>query len=487
MSVAYTQRKRWRNHSGNQAVEPLRVYRPGTLAELREIVATAASDGVTVRAVGSGHSWSDVALTEGYLLETHGLARPLPVDCLRAGWDEPVARDEAGMRLRDLNQLLADQGRALLQMGGYDAQTVAGVISTSTHGSGIGLGPLPDFVRSLDLVAADARVHRIERPDGPTDPEVFAREHPDWELHQDDETFDAAVVGMGCMGVVYAATLAVTEAYWLTEVRELSTWSRVREQLPTALAGNRHYEVYINPYAGHDGEHRCIVCRRNPADSRRRRSVDRLRRHWWIELLSHLKVTGLVGLAIDRANPDGAPARIDQMLGFLADNEYSGPSYKVLNIGAANLLPAYSSEIAVPMTGGRHLEAVDRLIAVADRHRRLGRAYHTGLISLRFVRASPAYMSMMYGGDTMTIELILMNQTEGGLALLSAHEDALYAVGGRPHWGQVNTLCDERVRELYPCYDRWLAVRERFDPDGRFDAPFTKRVGISDGARAAAR
>jgi hypothetical protein len=279
----------------------------------------------------------------------------------------------------------------------------------------------------------------------------------------------------------------VTDAYWLTEVRELSTWSRVRPQLAAALAGNRHYEVYINPYAGSDGEHRCIVCRRNPADARRRRSLDRLRRHWWIELLSSLKVTGLVGLVIDRANPDGAPARIDQMLGILADNEYSGPSYKVLNIGAANLLPAYSAEIAVPMAGDRHLEAVDRLIAVADRHRRLGRAYHTGLISLRFVRASSAYMSMMHGGDAMTIELILMNQTEGGLALLSAHEDALYAVGGRPHWGQVNTLCDEVLHELYPRYDRWLAVRERFDPAGRFDAPFTKRVGISDGARAAAR
>jgi FAD/FMN-containing dehydrogenase len=330
-------------------------------------------------------------------------------------------------------------------------------------------------------------MHRIERPDGPTDRAVFAREHPDWELLQDDDVFDAAVVGMGCMGVVYAATLAVTEAYWLTEVRELSTWSRVRPQLAAALAGNRHYEVYINPYAGSDGEHRCIACRRNPADPRRHRALDRLRRHWWIELLSRLKITGLVGLVIDRANPDGAPARIDQMLGFLADNEYSGPSYKVLNIGAANLLPAYSAEIAVPMAGDRHLEAVDRLIAVADRHRRLGRAYHTGLISLRFVRASPAYMSMMHGGDAMTIELILMNQTEGGLELLSAHEDALYAVGGRPHWGQVNTLCDEVLRELYPRYDRWLAVRERFDPDGRFDAPFTKRVGISDGARAAAR
>jgi FAD/FMN-containing dehydrogenase len=482
VSVAYTQRKRWRNHTGNQAVEPLRLYKPGTLAELREIVATAASDGATVRAVGSGHSWSDAALTEGYLIETHGLGRPLPVDCLRRDrHGERLVRVEAGMRLRVLNQVLAKQGLALAQMGGYDAQTVAGVISTSTHGSGISLGAFPDFARSLDLVAADARVHRVERADGPTDADGFAREHPDWELHQDDDTFDAAVVGIGCMGVMYAATLAVTEAYWLTEIRELTTWSRVRPQLPNALAGNRHYEVYINPYPGEDGEHRCIVCRRNPADARRRRTLDRLRRHWWIELLSRLKVTGLVGRLIDRADPDGAPKRIDQMLGILADNEYSGPSYKVLNIGAANLLPAYSSEIAVPLD--RHVEAVDTLIATADRQRRLGRAYHTGLISLRFVAGSSAYLSMMHGAETMTIELILMNETEGGLELLAAHEEALYALGGRPHWGQVNWLTDERVRELYPRYDDWQAVRARLDPEGRFDAPLTRRLAIRATAR----
>jgi FAD/FMN-containing dehydrogenase len=355
------------------------------------------------------------------------------------------------------------------------------VIATSTHGSGMSLPAFPDYARSLDIVAADARVHRVERADGPTDPEAFAREHPEWELHQDDVTFDAAVVGIGCIGVVYAATLVVTEAYWLTEVRELSTWSRVRGQLPKAIAANRHYEVYINPYAGDDGEHRCITCRRNPADPRKRRTLDRLRRHWWIELLSRLKIIGLIGLLIDRASPDDAPGRIDQQLSILADNEYSGPSYKVLNIGAANLLPAYSSEIAVPFD--LHREAVETLVATADRHRRLGRNYHTGLISLRFVAASSAHLSMMQGRDTMTIELILMNGTEGGLELLAAHEEALHALGGRPHWGQINWLTDETVRELYPRYDDWLAVRARFDPEGLFDAPLTRRLALPAAAR----
>lgn len=481
MSVVFQKRKRWSNHTGNQSVEPLRIYRPATLGELREIVRTAEADGVTVRAVGSGHSWSDVALTAGYLVRTDRLAAPLQLERVRRGWDGGrLVRVEAGMRLRELNRELDGLGLALTQMGGYDAQTVAGVLSTSTHGSGIELGPIADFVQSLDLVAAGGRVHRVERADGPTDVATFARTHLDWELHQDDHLFDAVAVNMGCMGVIYAATLAVEDAYWLTEVRELTTWSKVRGQIAAGVRGNRHYEVYLNLYPGAaDGEHRCVVCRRNRTpDPGRRRATDRLRRHWWIELASGSKVIPFLGNLVLDVLPDSAPRRTDQLLGFLADNEYSGPSYKVLNIGAANLLPAYSSELAVPAD---ELRAVDRLIEVAARHRELGSQYHTGLVALRFVRASPAYLSMMHGRDTMTIELIQANDTEGGYELLGAYEDALYELGARPHWGQVNTLTGshDTLRRMYPAYDRWLEVHDRFNASGVFDSPFAKRVGIS--------
>jgi D-arabinono-1,4-lactone oxidase len=156
-------------------------------------------------------------------------------------------------------------------------------------------------------------------------------------------------------------------------------------------------------------------------------------------------------------------------------------SYRVLNIGAANVLPAFSSEIAVPMDG-RHLEAVEAIIEVAAAHRRLGEVYQSSPISLRFVKRSPAWMSMMSGSDTMMIELIQLSGIDGGYELLDAYEKRLYALGGRPHWGQVNTLAgtDGFIASMYPRYPRWLEVRRRLDPQGVFDSPFTKRVGITD-------
>ena len=94
MTVAFQQRKRWRNHTGNQSIEPLRIYRPATLEDVCEIVTSAERDGATVRAVGSGHSWSDVALTTGYLLRPERLNRPLEIN-------GNLVRVEAGMRLRE--------------------------------------------------------------------------------------------------------------------------------------------------------------------------------------------------------------------------------------------------------------------------------------------------------------------------------------------------------------------------------------------------
>jgi hypothetical protein len=157
----------------------------------------------------------------------------------------------------------------------------------------------------------------------------------------------------------------------------------------------------------------------------------------------------------------------------------------VLNIGAANVLPAISCEIGVTMDG-RHVEVGDAVIEVAREQRRHG-LYQSSPIALRFVKASPASMSMMSGRDTMMIELIELTGIDGAYELLAAYEQRLDGLGGRPHWGQINTLDgdQQRIRSLYPRYDESLAVRRRLDPRGVFDSPFTRRIGISPERRAA--
>jgi L-gulono-1,4-lactone dehydrogenase len=484
-ALPFDVRETWENNLGNQSVDPLRVYEPESIDQVRTAVEEAARTGATARAVGSGHSWSDVALTTGFLIKT-GKLSDVPAaepDFLRPEWAERLlVRTEAGIRIKELNAYLDDRGLALSNMGGFDHQTVAGVISTSTHGSGIAFGPLSDFVRSLDLVAGDGRVYRLERADGPTDPAAYEAHHGrNRILRQSDAWFDAVSVGMGCMGVVCTALLEVEPKYFLKEVRELRTWDRVRADLEDGevLRRNRHYEVLFSPYRRKHA-YPCLVTTRNYTESPEHKWFDKRQRNWAVEVASLLPITPhIINLIVD-LKPSLSPAMLENAIRALIKDEYDEVSYKVLNIGAANFLPAYSAEIGVPMDG-RHLEAVDRLIEVADERRRLGQAYQSAPISFRFVKASPAYMSMMSERDTMMIELIQLTRSSGGYELLAAYEEALYDLGGRPHWGQVNTLTGSHalVASMYPRYEEWLEVRRALDPDGVFDSPFTKRIGIS--------
>jgi len=484
--LTFSMRRQWRNDTGNQGVDPLRILTPTSLEEVVKIVQEAEAVGCTVRAVGSGHSWSDVALTRGFLLLPGGLTRELDleVELLRPGRAEAesLVRVESGMRIRELNAHLESLELALPNMGGFDGQTLAGVIATATHGSGIGFGPIADDVRSLELVASGGALYRIEPENGITDPAAFAASRPGWTLLQDDDSFNAARVGMGCLGVVYSVTLAVRPKFYLREVRTLSTWEEVSGGLDELLEKNHHCEIYFNPYPQKNGAHTCVITTRNEV-SQGQFEKDRHRaRPWLTELLSGLHIVPKLINLVTGLWPQLSPFLIDRALAALVAADYTNISYRVFNIGAANYLPAYSSEIGIPVDDrGRHLEAVEKIFELAARHRELGNVYQSSLISLRFVAASDALLSMMQGHNTMMIELIMVTHTEGGFELLADYEETLYGLGGRPHWGQYNTLTgsDGFVASMYPRYQDWLAVHRRLNSSGVFDSPFSKRVGIA--------
>jgi FAD/FMN-containing dehydrogenase len=474
-------RRRWTNHTGNQGVDPVGMPVATSADDLVSLVELAASQRLTVRAVGSGHSWSDVALTTGYLITPDGFSGCEMADrqLLRDGVDENLLVSVgSGTTLHDLNTWLDHRDLALTQMGGYDGQTIAGVVSTSTHGSGITFPPFPDMVRSLDLIDGSGRRLRIEPHDGPSARAAFQGARPDWTLIQEDECFDAAVCGMGCMGLIVSLMIEVRDHFRLTEVRTDTTWSEVQRALTSGVLDRHdHYEVYINPYARDGpGSNRCIVTTREPLTGKPAAS----HRPILPELLGHLPwVTAAVMQLAGSFAPGVIPWLLDMSLGAIKCDGYTNRSFKVFNIGSVNNLRAYSAEMAVPIADGGHIKAVEAVLETTDRYRRLGRIYHTAPVALRFVAPSRAMMSMMHRRQTMMIELIQLVDTDGGREVLAAHEERLAALGVRPHWGQINTLAPEELMGRYPEIERWQEVRRRLDPDGVFASPFSKRVGFT--------
>ncbi|MFQ5708599.1 MAG: D-arabinono-1,4-lactone oxidase [bacterium] len=481
--MKFKTRKTWKNDSENQVVQPLRQYQPRSLKEVIQIVQEAEKHNLQVKAIGSGHSWSDVVVTTDCLVKPERLNKVLRLDTslLNDSVDtSDLIHVESGLSIRDLNKELDSRGLALPNMGGYDAQTIIGAISTSTHGSGIELGPFDTIVASLELVSDGGTVYRIEPTDGITNQTEFNKKYPDRKLIQDDEWLNAAVVSMGCMGVIYSVILHVVKKFWLEEVRTLSTWEQVKRDLKKGdvLKNNRHYELYLDPYKK-NGQHTCLVTVRNVTNEIQNLSPDKKNRNFFSEFLASIPFVRKIMNFVFRLEPKIAPDVIQGALEGLVDDGYTNVSYKVFHIGRASRITAISQEIGFPLKDDAYLAAIDRFLEMAEENRSLGKLYHNSPVTIRFVKASNAFLSMMHGYDTCMVEIILMKGTHGGFEMMQRYENELYKFSGRPHWGQLNTLTYDVIKSLYPEFDTWFGVYKKLNQNGTFSSPFTKRVGFS--------
>ena len=532
-----------RNHGGHVAWAPRIALRPG--AEIAELSGALhhlhrlLDPSVGMKAGGWRHSWSPVAATDGVYIHPEHLrgVEAAGADAkerafLRAGVTATsLFRVRSGTRIRDINDVLWAAGRALPVLGGYDGQTLGGVLTTGTHGSVLAAGPLAELVRSLDLVRFDGGKVRIERASRSlTDPGPFAAARPDWQLVQDDVVFNAVLISMGTMGVVHSLVIDSVERFWMKEVRTVVDWPAVRLAVAgggiyrLAQAGGvpawatgaappleghprpaYHMEFLWNPYTD-----KVVITSRHPVDAATRQALEHSEPAWFAHppRRSLFRVLKLDAMGAEYSRPDLAelatehfsgaldeiietvarlrpqllPGFIDNALGGMADTDgFIQRSYNVFNIGeGANLIPAQSSTLSVPLRDDAWLEAADIIRATARELASSRRQYQTGPISLRFVRGSALHLAdpddvckfeIIFGGDTRPVHDLAH-------AVVQAYYEALYQRFGaevRFHWGQIiprGTLeqpgtTGHRIRESYPRYDAWRAVRDRLDPSGR--------------------
>jgi hypothetical protein len=474
----------WQNDVKNQLVQPLRYYTPTCLNDIKEVIRLAEAENLTVRAVGSGHSFSDVVQTTGFLVNTDQLQKILPLNknLLKTQTNsDMLIQVEGGIKLSNLNAYLDKNNMALPNMGGYDGQSIAGACSTSTHGSGIQFGPLTSFYRSITLVAAGGKVYQVEPTNGISDPAKHTIAHPEITLIQDDQWFNTVAVSMGCTGVIYSVIMEVVPKYWLEENRYLSNWEEVKAKLiaGNCLTENRHFEVLVNPYKV-KGKHICLITERNMAPEIKTRTRKR-GRHF---LTRYLGFMPLILKFLDyffNHYFQIIPRFIDFAMKGLVDKNYVDVSYNILNLGTPNYISAYSAEMAFPLQDHAYIQAVESMFDIAEKAKDLGRVYHTSPISLRFTKASEAYLSMMNGRDTCTVEIPVINYTYGGFELLHLYESNISKFNGRAHWGQVNTICTDPVKitKSFPDYHKWFDVYKQLNCKGTFNNEFTNRMGFS--------
>ncbi|WP_329098574.1 D-arabinono-1,4-lactone oxidase [Streptomyces sp. NBC_01439] len=430
-----TERTAWHNWAGNVTATPARTVTPASVGELQEAVRRAAEDGLRVKAVGTGHSFTAAAATDGVLVRPQALAGIRSID--RAAGTVTVA---AGTALKDLNRALAREGLSLTNMGDIMEQTVSGATSTGTHGTGRDSASIAAQIRGLELVTADGRLLTCSEKENP---EVFA----------------AARVGIGALGIVTAITFAVEPLFFLTAREEPMGFERVTAEFEEHFAENEHFEFYWFPHTGN-----CNTKRNNrsqgPAAPPGRVSA-------WVE--DELLSNGLFQAvnSLGRAVPATIPSIARLASRALSARTYTDIPYKVFT--SPRRVRFVEMEYALPRE--QVVEALRELRAMVDRS--------TLRISFPVeVRTAPAddiTLSTASGRDTAYIAVHMYKGTPYQ-AYFTAAERIFTAHGGRPHWGKVHTRDAGYFAEAYPRFGEFTALRDRLDPDRVFGNDYLRRV-----------
>ncbi|WP_254405471.1 D-arabinono-1,4-lactone oxidase [Streptomyces sp. AC627_RSS907] len=425
----------WRNWGGNVSARPAREVTPASVEELAEAVRRAAEDGLPVKAVGTGHSFTSIAATHGVLVRPRLMTGIRSVD--RAAMTVTV---EAGTPLKRLNLALAREGLSLANMGDIMEQTVAGATSTGTHGTGRDSASIAAQIRGLELVTADGSVLTCSEKENP---EVFA----------------AARIGLGALGVVTAITFTVEPVFLLTAREEPMPLERVLSDFDELWAENEHFEFYWFPHTGNTNT------KRNNRSAGPEQPVGRLRGWFEDEFLSNgvFQAANHVGRAVPATVP--AIARVSSKA--LSARTYTDIPYKVFT--SPRRVRFMEMEYAVPREAV--VETLRELKAMVDR----SRLRISFPVEVRTAPADDITLSTASGRDSAYIAVHMFRGTPYQ-AYFTAAERVFTAHGGRPHWGKVHTRDAEYFSRVYPRFSEFTALRDRLDPDRLFRNDYLRRV-----------
>ena len=435
----------WTNWSRTEVAHPATVAAAGTVEEVVEVVRAAVRDGLTVRPVGSGHSFTGLATTDGVLLDVSRLRRIRSVDPQTG-----LVEVEAGITVHDLTAQLWQYGLALQNQGDIDKQTLAGAVSTGTHGTGAGFASLSSRVRAMELVLADGEVVRCspsERPD----------------------LFRAAQVGLGAFGVLTALTVECVPAFTLTASEVPLTWTELRgpgsrgggTRLDDLVATNDHFELFWFPHADRV---LTLTLTRGPGEAAV--APETALRAWWEDQFMANRVLGAV-LGLGAAVPRLVPGLNRVVSSVLSTRRYSDRGYRVYPHERDVVFR--ESEWSFPRDA--LLPVVDELTAWFARE-----GHHIGFpLEVRFGPAEDAWLSPSYGRDSCYVAAHSFHKVPHG-PYFDAWQRIALAHGGRPHWGKMHTLDAEQLSGLYPRFADAVRVRHEVDPHRLFANPHLIQV-----------
>jgi len=428
----------WRNWAGSVRVSPRQLLKPESVSEIQEIVRGMPRGG-RIRMTGSGHSFTPIAVSRDVLMRPSHFGEGVGIDS-----DRRVARVPAGMTLSDVNDHLAAAGFALANMGDITAQTMAGSISTSTHGTGLGFTGLAGQVVGFGLVSANGD-HM----------ECSETEHP--------EVLRFGRVGLGALGILTYVDMRIVPAFRLHAVEEPRRLSEVLSNFDRTVSSVDHFEFYWIPHT------RWALTKRNNRTSEPARPMGAAR-EWWQK--SFLENTAFGALcAVGRTMPSLIP-RLATALPSSGEVSYSNASHRVF--ATQRRVRFVEMEYAIPRAACS--EALERVTRLVD-----DRGFRVSFpVEVRFTAADDVILSTSTGRASCYIAVHMYRGTEYETYFREVGR-IMADYGGRPHWGKMHYLGAAELSALYPEWETFLGVRSKFDPEGVFVNEYVRRIfGLTD-------
>ncbi len=432
----------WHNWAGTASAVPARRYWPRSAEEIADAIKDAAGwRGLTVRALGGGHSFTPAAATSGAALDLSGWTGIVAAD-LSSG----LVTARSGTTIRELNRALDSLGLAMPNLGDIDAQTISGAISTGTHGTGARIGGIATQVAALELVLADGSLVSCS-----------AEQRPD--------LFNAARVSVGALGAISTLTLQCVPAFTLAAHEAPMHVDQVLARFDEFAAGNDHFEFYWFPYGSN------ALLKQN---NRAVRAGDGVaipspmpgwRRFLEYEVMENAAFGALCRTG--RAMP-GLIKPLNRLASAtLSTRRYSAPSHEVFV--TPRRVRFVESEYAVPRESVH--EVLGQLRAGVPR------LAHPVMfpVEIRVAAADDIWLSTAYGRDSAYVAI---HQYVGlpYQEYFRLFESIAAGVGGRPHWGKMHTRDADYFAKAYPRFTDFLGVRNETDPERRFANPYLEQV-----------
>jgi FAD-linked oxidoreductase len=425
----------WRNWGRSQRAEPSEVLVAERVDDVRRALEQVRERGGTVRPVGSSHSFSAAARPDDAQLRIDGLRGIVSVDA--AARRVTVL---AGTTVRELSALLTEHGLAMDTLGDIDAQTIAGAISTGTHGTGVRHRSIGASVVAATLVSADGHLLRVSETERP-------------------ELLPAVRLGLGVLGVLVDVTVQAVPAFALEAIETTVRLDAVLDEWMHLNERTDHFELFW--FAG---------TRLAATKSNTRVTGPLAPRHPIARFLDERVLTDhghRALLWIGNALPRTAPALNDLAARLMPRGRFVEPSHDVFT--APRLVRFRELEYGVPV------EAVPEALREIDRALRRVDLVPMFPFEVRAMAADDAHLSTANGRATGYIAAHRWWR-EDPRPLFDLIEPILLAHDGRPHWGKLHSLRAPQLAERVPGFAAFLAARHELDPERLFSSAWTRRV-----------